>query len=495
MKRKIISFLMLGAAASIMFPVSVYADTPTAEYVEEKRVEVELRKKEYLEALEKENAARDILVNAERTLDDAQEKYDYAMEQYKTGVRGFLEWVIETETDPARIEDAKNAVKLMETYMNRQSDEFYPDDAYSNLGEKESATNITRINYLANWLDEFEKYNDKVSLFTSHVNLITHIDYVISIERGYDYVWPGEVFLTWPYIEAIFPLGTYISYNSSDMPELSFKGNELPSEYLLVNTEDIPKQGSLAIALGTTAENENLLTWAIKDLDIQDNIQYYESLLPENEFLTSKYAFYTSNNDFMNYRNATYTLSEYAQAIRDYYALVDPVGAITLLNSKSDDFSNAQQEYDFSAQNTINCLSTLRGAEKEYEEAVALFEDWQAQQVVEDLPVETNESPFIEVLSEENEPQLNNNTVDTDTESDVAYQAESEVLSSTPIVTEVISTGEVTEYQDSSKETRVEAPDSKNDGLLAQVLSYIFNGGAIALILPAGLFRKKEIIV
>ena len=135
MKRKNISFLILGAVASVLFPVKVYADIPTADYVEEKRVEVELRKKEYLEALEKENVARDILVNAERALDDAQEKYDYAMEQYKTGVRGFLEWIIETETDPARIEDAKNALEVLDYNREMTAQGFYPGDyAYSDIG-------------------------------------------------------------------------------------------------------------------------------------------------------------------------------------------------------------------------------------------------------------------------------------------------------------------------------------------------------------------------
>ena len=339
--------------------------------------------------------------------------------------------------------------------------------------------------YLANWLDEFEKSNKKTSLFTSHTDLIDGIDDVIGAGAGFNKAEHdgGYAFSKEYNICAIFPLNTYAIYNDTDVPELSFEGNEIPSEFLstkMINAEGIeytPEKAALTIGWGSTIGNENMLSWEIDDLANPKNIT-----LPEVELHNS--------------RN-TYTLSEYAQVIRDYYALVDPVGAITLLNSKSDDFSNAQQEYDFSAQNTINCLSRLRGSEKEYEEAVALFEEWQTQQeVVESsVEIESEMAQLTEISGVENEPQLNNNTVDTDTESDVAYQAESEVLSSTPIVTEVISTGEVTEYQDSSKETRVEAPDSKNDGLLAQVLSYIFNGGAIALILPAGLFRKKEIIV
>lgn len=34
-------------------------------------------------------------------------------------------------------------------------------------------------------------------------------------------------------------------------------------------------------------------------------------------------------------------------------------------------------------------------------------------------------------------------------------------------------------------------PEKKKPNILAEVLSYIFNGGAIAIIIPTGLWRKK----
>ena len=139
---------------------------------------------------------------------------------------------------------------------------------------------------------------------------------------------------------------------------------------------------------------------------------------------------------------------------------MDPVSATALLNTKKDDFSNAEREYDFSEQHTISCLSRLRGAEKEYEEAVALFEEEQDQQKI----VDSSEENVAQLISE-NEEML------------------------------AVSAGEVSECKNIHKENELKESENKNTEVYAQVISYIFNGGAVALILPTGLFRKKEIIV
>ena len=58
-----------------------------------------------------------------------------------------------------------------------------------------------------------------------------------------------------------------------------------------------------------------------------------------------------------------------------------------------------------------------------------------------------------------------------------------------------VSAGEVSECKNIHKENELKESENKNTEVYAQVISYIFNGGAVALILPTGLFRKKEIIV
>ena len=67
----------------------------------------------------------------------------------------------------------------------------------------------------------------------------------------------------------------------------------------------------------------------------------------------------------------TYTIDEYVSAIREYCAMTDPLAARSVLAQRNDDFDNASRQLVGAEETLLAAGGRLKGAEKEYEEAVA----------------------------------------------------------------------------------------------------------------------------
>ena len=275
----------------------------------------------------------------------------------------------------------------------------------------------------------------------------------------------------------------------------------------------------------------------------------------------------------------TYTIEEYVKAIREYYSITDPVAAKSVLENKNDDLDKAGKDLAGAEESLLTAYGRLKGAENEYEEAVAGFagqtenpteEAGAALEVVhavqeavaaeqadhanvlngsqntaatelssDEYEISTTQdsaaaavvsyadpagispeaeatgqdvsadatfseqiSPESSVVSEQMEPE--NEAVDT--YSAAERQPEETVTANVPDeakqVTRVVDNSEikeavsetavtVSEETEENQDISIEKDKQKN-GLLAEVLSYIFNGGAIAFILPAGFKRRKR---
>ena len=276
----------------------------------------------------------------------------------------------------------------------------------------------------------------------------------------------------------------------------------------------------------------------------------------------------------------TYTIDEYVRTLREYYSITDPMGAKAVLDKTKDDMDKAGRELEAAQENLFNATGRLKGAEKEYDEAVAGLAgitavetgDTEGEAQVSILPdegyvisegvlspgevtVAVNEYAGADAETEADdytgervaaegtvgvyaEPEEESYTeqsvspVDIDGEnmaketftvqatSAAALNSEGDIqaeesaavqMGSMPAELSDNETSEdsgyavgnvnnkndvinVAEYpvshsvvQPHGRETEVQSPH-----LLAEVLSYIFNGGAIALILPAGFKKRKK---
>ena len=69
-------------------PVLASETVVTQADLDAKKAELDRAQAEYDETLKTQQAARDVVVNAERARDDAKEKYEYALERYPKGLAG-----------------------------------------------------------------------------------------------------------------------------------------------------------------------------------------------------------------------------------------------------------------------------------------------------------------------------------------------------------------------------------------------------------------------
>ena len=265
----------------------------------------------------------------------------------------------------------------------------------------------------------------------------------------------------------------------------------------------------------------------------------------------------------------TYTIDEYVSAIREYCAMTDPLAARSVLAQRNDDFDNASRQLAGAEETLLAAGGRLKGAEKEYEEAVAGLAGLVAAEETEDVVqiASANEVYAAENISVEEGTEsvtvrysAESPTTESVTSSNVNLSAESPVTESVTALSEQSpawsgdtvfdasvnetyspeissETEKMTSVNDSATEqeaipeqmsikpeastsetfaqpeiqpvkaadeikteegllqtdkTDATEPEKQKPNILAEVLSYIFNGGAIAVILPTGFWRKKR---
>ena len=153
------SAIVAGAPAVTAFAEesAVLADIAETSKLEALRLKKEEAQAAYDAALNDKLLAEDVVENAKRAVNDAQEEYDRVMERYSTGFAGFLRWVMETETDPVKVEDAR---QVLETSFEDGT-----------VVDPSDPANLTRMLYMAYWLEDLSEYfRDKFGLEagTSH---------------------------------------------------------------------------------------------------------------------------------------------------------------------------------------------------------------------------------------------------------------------------------------------------------------------------------------
>ena len=514
----ILTFGIGAVGVPAIFSSTAIAAEPviTQEDLNIKKAELERAQAEYDEALEKQQTARDVVVNAERALEDAQANYDEVMAKYRTGFAGFLQWVIDTETDPAKVEDAKQQLL---SFM--ESDDIDPDAEklfnpynvkYMEIYEVQpgDVTNITRLYYVADWLDTLAQYYDNtdINVSTSHQYMAATMGLMYQavkdswrqeVEKDSLYIYdkPGEIDhgpvggdrdYTLSYY---YNIGSY-SFEEDDeipvIPKLNSYPQELFDSRIAANGDGFldrydTQNVLLGISCGSYANGANFVNWGLWEADD----------------IYNKYGYHVNDK-----REGTYSLREYAQAIRDYYALVNPEPFQLAFNQADNDMDEAQRNLNSADSLLSSKLARLKDVQRDYDEAVALFmqqdllspDSSEISEPISSAPqlqfMETQEAPDTEAEAltafTAAETVSHNELESTENTETIVqlHKPQSEEISFTEKEVETADTGAVEASQDVQKNARNE------QGILAEVLTYIFNGGAIAFIIPSGFIRRKS---
>ena len=519
----------LPAFTAVPVSAAETASTVTLEDIEQKRKNMEDAQKEYDMALADRHAAEDLVENARRARDDAQEQYDICIEKYKKGFSGFLQWVIDTEEDPLKVEDARSTLALLQE--RGETDEISP----------LSPRNITRMYFTAQWLDEYadflEQYEDRGLTATTSHDLMNWTQDTVSFSTEDLY----EEYYS-PHLE-LRQLGTFAE-DKDGIPVLEHSETEY----------------NRSTGLSMRIDDDEWLLRGHTTLAYIQRIDDTESVIAVG--LSTRVNPVTGENLSLDYVNSggdkePYTLREYARALRDYYALVDPLPYKAAVDGFDDEKKKKKRELISSEELVSSKLSRLKGAQKDYEEAVAQYN------VNTVLPEESAADPVIITTSltagdiSLHMPNENTSAAIYNTADEMPVYAETRVGNSSSIyASEAVSTGiaafaetvsipymtnyTVSESEPSSeienktfneaspishitsakspeialsdaeplnhastsskfayKDTAVEKDNTKKpaeeqNGILMRVLSYIFNGGAIAVIIPAGFRRRKK---
>lgn len=243
--------------------------------------------------------------------------------------------------------------------------------------------------------------------------------------------------------------------------------------------------------------------------------------------------------------HGTYTVDEYIRVLREYYSIADPTGAKLVLGERNDDLNKASKDLVGAEESLLTAYGRLKGAEKEYEEAVAGLDGQlvvpaeEAEPVVE-AAYAGQEAVSAEQADHANVINISQNTAAAEQAVSAGGTFTEPVLSESSLVSEQTGAENETAETYSAKETQQEdtmtanmpdvvagqitgavydseineevtaasvkgseetdesaeistEKDKQKNGILAEVISYIFNGGAIALILPAGFKKKKTL--
>lgn len=719
------SAIVAGAPAVTAFAEesAVPAETAETSELEALRLKKEEAQAAYDAALNDKLLAEDVVENAKRAVNDAQEEYDKILERYSTGFGGFLRWVIETETDPVKVEDARQVLEAS-----------FEDGTIVDLDDP---ANLTRMLYMADWLEDLSEYFSEeygLEAGTSHAVMRFSQsglgEYNEHLEKGvYEQVYDEAIHENEGLISLVKRAGIFkgMWYTNTDVP-VSYPYDDkwiadcdgFQSDGLDYYTEKLYQtinsnmgvsilghvmdnygsviDGSERVFLISTPFVDGLTSYEEYDyeeesaeyaaeesvqlpVDAQEDdveyysyvITYYGSVLQQEDNISENSVFYEDtatqatnvntpvykDTDFIRspeilkeelegimdklgypllfaeqllyvmdttegitvgeaehiYRyglelldkakgitigeaigtdpvtganvamgsffngQGTYTVDEYVRALREYFSIADPSGAKAVLDERNDDLNNARKELAGAEEALLTAYGKLKGAEKEYEEAVAgsagqaeipseeagaaleavyagqvavaadqadhanvingskntavtelssdqyeisTTQDSAASAMVSDadpagISPEAEEtgqdvsedgifseqiSPESSVVSEQTEPE--NEAVET--YSAAERQPEDTVTANVPDkvnrVTVAVDNSEinkadsaaavtVSEETEENQDISIEKDKQKN-GLLAEVLSYIFNGGAIAFILPAGFKRRKR---
>ena len=435
----------LPAFTAVPVSAAETASTVTLEDIEQKRKNMEDAQKEYDMALADRHAAEDLVENSRRARDDAQEQYDIIMEKYKKGFAGFLQWVIDTEDDPLKVEDARSTLTLLKE--SGETDDISP----------LSPRNITRMYSTAQWLDEYadflEQYEDRgVTGATSH--------YTMNYAQIYSYSPDPHILDNMPLNIDNCWLGTFAE-DRDGVPVWDHSQDKHNTSVLSVDTTN-----SLYITFDGSYGSFR------SDITLSVNVGLSSFVYPDSgENMSFDYV--------LCGLNLPYTLREYAQALRDYYALVDPLPYKAAVDGFDDDLTNAKRELISAEDLVTSKFSRLKDAQKDYDEAVARYSANTA------LPEQTAADPVIlpayEIAYEE--------PVYTEEE---FTEASAMAMDNTSLSETASDATAFTYTNTTSKEENTKKPAEEQNGILMRVLSYIFNGGAIAVIIPAGFRRRKK---
>ena len=535
----------LPAFTSVPVSAAEAVSTVTLEDIEQKRNVLEEAQRKYDMALAGQHAAEDLVENARRARDDAKEQYDLIMEKYKKGFAGFLQWVIDTEDDPSKVEDARSTLALLQE--SGETDDISP----------ASTRNITRMYFTAQWLEEYadflEQYEDMgVTGTTSHLWMYhtqdISNDYSDFLDQNEDSYLTGHKSHRW-------------IYNNEYQHEYEFSLDEgswrdVAGLYFWfafytedpTNNIDWKEAGTFLTmpfeerSLGTFAEDRDGVPVLEHSQDEykRTDTDPYESWWIEYLYRANEGAYKdnglnmiiglctlvdpgSGENLSIDYLyegdRMPYTLREYAQTLRDYYALVDPLPFKAAWDDFEDDYTNAKKELKGAEDLVSSEFSRLKGAQKDYDEAVALYGVNNA------LPEQTAADPFVFLTSEitdeepmyageelieasvmatentslsetasDTEDKTYNENATVSVSSDLTSATEKEEIRSagSGYVHPASTLGAFTYINTVSDEETMKKTEEEQNGIIPQVLSYIFNGGAIAFIIPAGFRRRKK---
>ena len=200
-----------------------------------------------------------------------------------------------------------------------------------------------------------------------------------------------------------------------------------------------------------------------------------------------------------------------------------------VLDERNDNLDRAGKDLAGAEEALLTAYGKLKGAEKEYEEAVTGFAgqtgitaeeaatasmsgavtagisretEATEQDISADGTFTEQISPEGSVVSEqtgaENKAPETFGAMEMQQEDTVSINAPEEVKQVTGAavnseIIEAVSAAAVTGSKGTGESEEISAKkDKQKNGLLAEVISYIFNGGAIAFILPAGFKRRKR---
>ena len=593
-------------------PVLASETVVTQEDLDAKKAELDRAQAEYDEALERQQAARDVVVNAERARDEAQEAYDRSMENYSKGYAGFLQFCIENLKGHYNDQDRSFNEEFDIRYDTEEVDilvanrfpgyekyladervksniewDLYKPFRYMKpdvMGNSDSPTDLTRVYYTLDWMEAVESSEVTYTLLASDViseptgwvpelGILIHADFAPSMDHDESFVISDfnishklmlqtmdfATFLANDYndMQNTAKVGEVIEYNGWEIEGLDDDYRLYKFYYMLLNekspdtsyydinqrfhyTGQFPKElfnfkvvdEYPSAVIDKRNSNKKYKVYETEGqipedvyfqhrspeeiCDIYDNTERYEWIYTISEEMSSSptmgFAIGSSEQgDFIVWctldgsdGSADCTLSEYMQAFRDYYSSVDPNLKRAAFMEKDNDLSNARKELSMADGLLSEKLGNFKEAQDDYDKAAASFEAFfnkglqigesygevsseLQQQIDEEQEITNSEAEAInaynaaEIVSH-NEVEITENAELFEP----LHKPQSEEIAFTEKEVETADTGAVEASQDVQKNARNE------QGVLAEVLTYIFNGGAIAFIIPSGFIRRKS---
>ena len=383
---------------------------------EEAQEALEIVKKEYDALIEEKHASEDEVVNAKRALEDAEENYTQAVENYPKGFAGFMQWVIENgkgDTEEAQMQRAEAQQVLAELalpgyegFLGEQIPglfSFY-DVNEENMGKSSSSTNLTRMFYTIDWLEEVDRQLSSVGgpeVKTSHGAMLSAMDLATFLSNNY---LNDELFGN---------VGKVIDFDNVKEMNINSLYGGAKFHYMLINdkvskisAEDIPQMSHYN---GTFPES--LLDFTVQkveavgyDEEADDYIWGSADIVSEAPVMgfalgSSKYGefiVWATADEYVSNFMPFYSLKEYISILREYFSVADPELNKTAFLSAKNNLSDAQKNLEAVDSLLSAKLAKLKDRQKEYEEAEILVARL-SESIVSENPIETPESHVSEV--------------------------------------------------------------------------------------------------